>query len=117
MANTLYGIKNCDTIKKARRYLDEQAVDYQFHDYRADGIDEKSIQQFINVLGWETVLNKRGTTWRNLDEASKAATNESNIAALLCEHPAMIKRPILKTADTLLIGFSKAEYAAALKLK
>lgn len=114
MANILYGIKNCDTIKKARRYLDEQAVEYQFHDYRADGIDEQSIQQFIDSLGWEKVLNKRGTTWRQLDDKTKAATTESNVAALLCAYPAMIKRPILKAGKKLLIGFSKQEYDQAL---
>ena len=117
MANILYGIKNCDTIKKARRHLDEHAVEYTFHDYRTDGIDEKSIQQFIDELGWEKVLNKRGTTWRQLDDTTKTATNESNVAALLCENPAMIKRPILKAGKKLLIGFSKEEYAQALALK
>lgn len=117
MANILYGIKNCDTIKKARRHLDEQAVEYRFHDYRADGIDEKSIQHFIDALGWEKVLNKRGTTWRQLDEKTKAATDESNVAALLCENPAMIKRPILKAGKELLVGFSKEEYAKTLSLK
>ncbi len=116
MANILYGIKNCDTIKKARRHLDELAVDYQFHDYRVDGIDEKMAQQFIDALGWEKVLNKRGTTWRQLDEKTKNATNESNVAALLCENPAMIKRPIFSTGKALLIGFSKDEYAQALSL-
>ncbi len=116
MASTLYGIKNCDTIKKARRYLDEHEVEYQFHDYRVDGIDEKAIQTFIDKLGWENVLNKRGTTWRQLDDKTKTATTESNVAALLCQHPAMIKRPILKSGNKLLIGFSKDDYSALLNL-
>lgn len=116
MANILYGIKNCDAIKKARRHLDEHAVDYKFHDYRVDGIDEQSIQQFIDTLGWEKVLNKRGTTWRKLDDKTKAATTEENVATLLCEHPAMIKRPILRADKNLVIGFSKEEYAKALAL-
>ncbi len=115
MATTLYGIKNCDTIKKARRYLDANSVDYAFHDYRSDGIDEKLVLSFIKVLGWENVLNKRGTTWRKLDEKTKESTDEGNIAALLCEHPAMIKRPILKVGTKLHLGFSKSTYEEALK--
>ncbi len=115
MANTLYGIKNCDTIKKARRYLESNDIDYVFHDYRVDGIDEKLVQSFVKALGWENVLNKRGTTWRKLDDKTKEATNESNVAALLCEHPAMIKRPILKAGRQLHLGFSESQYNEVLK--
>lgn len=110
MAVTLYGIKNCDTIKKARKYLDNNSVDYTFHDYRADGINEKMVQGFVKSLGWESVLNKRGTTWRQLDDATKAATDETTVVKLLCENPAMIKRPILQQGKTLNLGFSAAQY-------
>jgi len=96
MTTTIYGIKSCDTIKKARRFLDEQGVDYNFHEYRADGVDEKLIAAWVKKHGWETVLNKRGTTWRKLDDKTKASTDESNAASLLTQHPAMIKRPILR---------------------
>ncbi len=115
MAITLYGIKNCDTVKKARRYLDEKNIEYTFHDYRVDGINEKLVQGFIKDLGWENVLNKRGTTWRKLDDATKDATSASNVATLLCEQPAMIKRPILKQGKNLTLGFSKAQYDDAIQ--
>jgi len=95
MATTLYGIKNCDTIKKARKFLDQHNVEYTFHDYRTDGTDKKLISAWVKVHGWETVLNKRGTTWRQLDDKAKSTTNESNVAELLAKHPAMIKRPVL----------------------
>ncbi len=106
----LYGIKNCDTIKKARRFLDEHNIDYQFHDYRVDGIDKKLIASWVKTHGWETVLNKRGTTWRQLDDETKAATTAANATDLLCAHPAMIKRPILVKGKTSLVGFSIDAY-------
>ena len=110
MAVTLYGIKNCDTIKKARKYLDANNISYTFHDYRTDGIDEKMVQGFIKSLGWEQVLNKRGTTWRKLDEKTKASTDETTVVKLLCDNPAMIKRPILSQSKVLTLGFSTASY-------
>ena len=116
MATTLYGIKNCDTIKKARKFLDQHNVEYTFHDYRTDGTDKKLISAWVKVHGWETVLNKRGTTWRQLDDKSKAATNESNVAELLAKHPAMIKRPVLVSGKNSLVGFSKEHYFELLGL-
>ncbi len=115
MKTTLYGIKNCDTIKKARRHLDALGAEYTFHDYRVDGVDKKIIQQWIKQHGWETVLNKRGTTWRKLDESVKSNTTGNNAADLLCEHPAMIKRPILVHGKETLVGFSEDSYGALLK--
>ena len=115
MAATLYGIKNCDTIKKARRFLDGLNAEYTFHDYRVDGIDEKTVQEFIDKLGFEKVLNKRGTTWRQLDQKTKDGTTEANAASLLCQQPAMIKRPILRSGKTLLIGFSAEQYESAIE--
>ena len=110
MAVIIYGIKNCDSVKKAKKYLDASGIGYTFHDYRSDGIDASLVEGFIKALGWENVLNKRGTTWRQLDDKTKEATNEKNVVALLCEHPAMIKRPILKQNKTLTLGFSKDNY-------
>ncbi|WP_338557437.1 ArsC family reductase [Erwinia sp. E_sp_B04_7] len=109
---TLYGIKNCDTIKKARRYLEANDVVYQFHDYRADGLDGALLQKFIDQLGWEALLNTRGTTWRKLSEETR---NEVNTAAaahkLMLEQPAIIKRPLLCSADgSMLLGFSETTY-------
>ncbi|WP_246201666.1 ArsC family reductase [Budvicia diplopodorum] len=109
----LYGIKNCDTIKKARRWLEEHQVDYRFHDYRADGLDEALLQQLIDRLGWEPLLNTRGTTWRKLSDEQKSATNNQAAAkALMLEQPSIIKRPVLARNDsgTMLLGFSADGY-------
>lgn len=107
---TLYGIKNCDTIKKARKWLEANGVDYQFHDVRADGIDAMTIQTWVDAAGWETVLNKRGTTWRKLSPEIQQGTNESNVVELLLEHPAMIKRPVLVADNIIEIGFKEDRY-------
>ena len=117
MKTTLYGIKNCDSIKKARRYLEENDIDYQFHDYRTDGVDKKLLNQWLAQHGWETVLNKRGTTWRKLDDNTKAATNEKNVSQLLCDHPAMIKRPVLVRGKESLVGFTSQSYDEFLNAK
>ena len=106
---TLYGIKNCDTIKKARNWLNEHGIDYRFHDYRADGIDAKTIEQWLLHVDWEILLNRRGTTWRKLEPEVQAATNRDNVVALLLEYPAMIKRPVLDIDNVISVGF-KSEY-------
>jgi len=116
MATTIYGIKNCDTIKKARRFMEAHDVEYTFHDYRADGVDKKQLTAWVKKHGWETVLNKRGTTWRQLDDKTKASTSEANVVNLLTEHPAMIKRPILVNGKQSLVGFSESKYTELLKL-
>ncbi|WON75788.1 ArsC family reductase [Serratia sp. UGAL515B_01] len=112
MTLTMYGIKNCDTIKKARRWLEEQGVAYQFHDYRADGLDEQRLRRFVERLGWQPLLNTRGTTWRKLDEAQRTACNNPDAAiALMLEHPAIIKRPLLDDGKSnTLLGFSTDSY-------
>ncbi|EAA8368611.1 ArsC family reductase [Salmonella enterica] len=109
---TLYGIKNCDTIKKARRWLEEHGIDYRFHDYRVDGIDLSLINTFIAELGWQPLLNTRGTTWRKLDEAARSRITDAAAAAvLLVAQPAMIKRPLLCTpGKPMLLGFSESRY-------
>ncbi|WP_421550788.1 ArsC family reductase [Kluyvera intermedia] len=109
---TLYGIKNCDTIKKARRWLDDHQVEYRFHDYRVDGLSPELLKSFIDELGWEALLNTRGTTWRKLDESVRAEVNNADAAAaLMLEMPAIIKRPLLCTpAQPMLLGFSDASY-------
>jgi Spx/MgsR family transcriptional regulator len=107
----LYGIKNCDTIKKARRWLEEHQIDYRFHDYRADGLDDALLQRLIDSLGWEALLNTRGTTWRKLsDEQKAAATNEAGAKALMLTQPAIIKRPVLECGNEMLLGFSAESY-------
>lgn len=109
---TLYGIKNCDTIKKARRWLEERGIDYRFHDYRVDGLDNTLLQSFISELGWEPLLNTRGTTWRKLDEATRSQiTTADAAAALMIEMPAIIKRPLLcAPGKPMLLGFSDSSY-------
>ncbi|RLM27865.1 ArsC family reductase [Brenneria alni] len=117
MTLTMYGIKNCDTIKKARRWLEEQQIDYRFHDYRADGLDEQHLQRFIDQLGWQPLINTRGTTWRKLSEEqrniinSDTASSEATAKALMLAQPALIKRPLLVTNDgKALLGFSADSY-------
>ncbi|EQB4330519.1 ArsC family reductase [Providencia stuartii] len=108
----MYGIKNCDTIKKARRYLEDNGINYQFHDYRVEGIDDALLSTLIAQLGWEVLVNKRGTTWRKLSDAEKNAVVDAESAKkVLLAEPAMIKRPILVSADNrYLVGFSANEY-------
>ncbi|HGG60042.1 MAG TPA: ArsC family reductase [Gammaproteobacteria bacterium] len=109
---TLYGIPNCDTIRKARRWLDERGVDYRFHDFRKDGLERDQLQAWVDELGWETLLNKRGLMWRRLPEEKKADLDEKRAVALLLEEPAMIKRPVLDLGDRRVVGFSPEDYAA-----
>jgi Spx/MgsR family transcriptional regulator len=112
MTLTMYGIKNCDTIKKARRWLEEQGVAYHFHDYRADGLDEQQLRGFVELLGWEPLLNTRGTTWRKLDEAQRNACDNADAAIeLMLAQPAIIKRPLLSDGKGhALLGFNADSY-------
>ena len=107
----LYGIKNCDTIKKAKKWLEEQQIAYQFHDYRADGLDAELLRTFIDQLGWESLLNTRGTTWRKLDESVRQSINNADSAAeLMLAQPAIIKRPLLAHNHRMLLGFNPDQY-------
>ena len=118
-ALTMYGIKNCDTIKKARKYLESQGVDYRFHDYRADGLDAALLARFVESLGWEALLNTRGTTWRKLDEATRNAVNNPAAAQeVMLAQPSIIKRPLLCNAQgSMLLGFSEATYSSFIQEK
>ena len=113
---TVFGIKNCDTIKKARNWLSDQGIEYQFHDFRTDGIDQEKIENWIQQAGWETVLNRRCTTWRKLDSSVQDSTNRDNVAALLAEYPAMIKRPILDIDGDITVGFKPDIYRSIFNL-
>ena len=110
MTITMFGIPNCDTIKKAKKWLEAEDIAYEFHDYRKQGVDEALVTEFCDALGWEIVLNKRGTTFRQLTQEQKDSLNEENAIKLLVENPAMIKRPILKVNDQLHIGFIADQY-------
>ncbi|MTW17917.1 ArsC family reductase [Rhodoplanes serenus] len=115
MTVTLYGIKACDTMKKARAWLDQHGVAYEFHDYKVRGIDAARLRAWAAVVGWETLLNRAGTTFRKLADADKANLDEDRAIALMAAQPSMIKRPVLDIGGTLLVGFSPQSYAAALR--
>jgi arsenate reductase len=111
---TLYGIKACDTMKKARIWLESHGVDYAFHDYKASGIDKPTLKQWAGQVGWETLLNRAGTTFRKLPDADKANLTETKAIALMLAQPSMIKRPVLAKGKTLLVGFKPEIYQKAL---
>ena len=115
MAITIYGIKNCDTMKKARAWLDQRGVDYAFHDYKTAGIDRAKLEGWAKKAGWETLLNKAGTTFRKLPDADKEGLTEAKAIKLMLAQPSMIKRPVLELGGgKLLVGFKPEDYAAAL---
>ncbi|CAD2264161.1 Protein YffB [Stutzerimonas stutzeri] len=109
----LYGIKACDTMKKARTWLDEHGQNYEFHDYKSAGIDRAHLEAWCNEHGWQTVLNRAGTTFRKLDDAAKADLDQARAIELMLAQPSMIKRPVLDLGDRTLIGFKPDLYAAA----
>jgi arsenate reductase len=113
MAATLYGIKNCDTMKKAWTWLDAHGVVYDFHDYKKAGIDEATLRGWAGQVGWEILLNRAGTTFRALPDADKVDIGEDKAIALMLANPSMIKRPVLDIGGTLLVGFKPDTYIAA----
>ena len=114
MTTTLYGIKNCDTVKKARAWLEAHRVVYAFHDYKSAGIDRVRLERWCRELGWEAVLNRAGTTFRKLPDTDKLGLDARKAMALMLAQPSMIKRPILVGDGVLLAGFKPEAYAAAL---
>ena len=114
---TLYGIRNCDTIRKARRWLDENGIDYRFHDVRADGITRADLRHWMQSLDWEDLLNRRGTTWRKLPEPVRNGINKTTATRIMLENPAIIKRPVLVCGDELHLGFSADSYRSIFRIK
>jgi arsenate reductase (glutaredoxin) len=111
MSITLYGITNCDTVKKARRWLEERGVEYAFHDYKKQGVPEPRLDRWLDELGWQKLVNRQGTTWRKLDLAVQAGVVDANSArALMLAQPSVIKRPVIEAAGHLLVGFDEATY-------
>lgn len=110
----MYGIPNCDTVKKARVWLDQNGVAFGFHDYKKAGIGEASLRLWVGEHGWQTVLNRAGTTFRALPEAKTADLDDDRAIALMLEQPSMIKRPVLDLGDRRIVGFKPEVYAAAL---
>ncbi len=109
---TLYGIKNCDTVKKARTWLDANGIGYAFHDYKAAGIDRARLERWIAAVGWEKLLNRSGTTFRKLPDADKAGLDAEKAAGLMLAQPSMIRRPVVEHPGGLLVGFAPDAFAA-----
>ena len=108
---TIYGIKNCDTMKKAIKWLNDHSVDYQFHDFKKSGLDEKQLKAWVKQIGWEVLVNRRGTTWRKLPEAEREGIDEAKAIQLMLDNLSLIKRPILDTDKAIHVGFKADEYA------
>ncbi|WNO54887.1 ArsC family reductase [Stakelama saccharophila] len=114
MSITLYGIPNCDTMKKARAWLDDHAVGYAFHDYKKAGADPARLTLWADHVGWETLVNRRGTTFRKLPDDAREGLDQDRAVALMAQHPSLIKRPVLEYPGGILVGFDAERYAAAL---
>jgi Spx/MgsR family transcriptional regulator len=112
MTVTIYGIKNCDTMKKAFAWLDSHGVAYDFHDYKKAGVTKAQLVQWCKAVGWETVINRAGTTFKKLPDAAKDGLTQDKAIALMVESPSMIKRPVVEANGTLEIGFAPERYAA-----
>ncbi|HBC33072.1 MAG TPA: ArsC family reductase [Marinobacter adhaerens] len=108
----LYGIKNCDTVKKARKWLDEQGIDYEFHDFKKDGLQSDLLFRWEQRVGWETLLNRRGTTWRKLPEDVRDTIDAQSAHEIMLENPSIIKRPVVENGGNVRVGFSADEWSA-----
>jgi arsenate reductase len=112
MRTTIYGIRNCDTMKKARAWLEAHDVAYEFHDYKNSGIDRATLEKWAKTAGWEVLLNRAGTTFRKLPDAAKNGLTKARALELMLEQPSMIKRPVIERGRTLLVGFTEEGYSA-----
>ena len=112
MRATIYGIRNCDTMKKARAWLEAHGIDHDFHDYKVAGVERSKLEAWAKIVGWEVLLNRAGTTFRKLPDDQKQNLDERKALALMLEQPSMIKRPVLERGKTLLVGFSAERYSA-----
>jgi Spx/MgsR family transcriptional regulator len=110
----IYGIPNCDTMKKAMAWLNKKKITYEFHDYKKWGVPEKELKQWVKIAGWEVVLNKRSTTWKGLSDKMKKCLNEHSSIRIMMENPSSIKRPVLVNGKSLIIGFKEDEYKSLL---
>ncbi|MCP3730213.1 ArsC family reductase [Sphingomonas sp. MG17] len=114
MSIAFYGIPNCDTVKKARTWLDGQSIAYTFHDYKKEGVDSARLARWAHMVGWEKLLNRAGTTFRKLDEADKADIDEAKALRLMVANPSLIKRPVVEVPGGILVGFKPDEWASTL---
>ncbi len=117
MTVTIYGIKNCDTMKKARAWLDAHRIAYEFHDYKTQGIERGRLEGWAKQVGWETLLNRAGTTFRKLPDKDKEGVTEAKAIKLMLDQPSMIKRPVLESGRKLLVGFKPEEYGKVFAAK
>lgn len=115
MRITIYGIKNCDTMKKARHWLETRGVDYEFHDYKTAGLDRVRLERWCRELGWDTLLNRAGTTFRKLPDADKRVLDARKAISLMLAQPSLIKRPVLDVGGRLLVGFRPESYREAVR--
>jgi arsenate reductase len=115
MPIVVYGIKNCDTMKKARAWLEQRGIEYVFHDYKTQGLDRARLERWIAAVGWEALLNRSGTTFRKLSEADRAGLDERRALALMLAQPSMIRRPVLESGRRVLVGFRPESYSDALR--
>lgn len=115
MTLTMFGISNCDTVKKARKWLEAKGIDYAFHDYKKEGADPVKLERWVGEAGWEKVLNRAGTTFRGLPDADKADLDAAKAVKVMAANPSTIKRPVVEYPGGLLVGFREAEWEAALK--
>ena len=115
VVTTIYGIKNCDTMKKARTWLDQHRINYEFHDYKTTGIDRARLERWCKEVGWEVLLNRAGTTFRKLADGDQQGLNVRKAVALMLAQPSMIKRPVIEHDGRLLVGFKPELYASALR--
>jgi Spx/MgsR family transcriptional regulator len=111
---TLYGIPNCDTMKKARKWLTEHQIAYHFHDFKQQGLDRELLLSWVEELGWEALLNRRGMMWRKLDDRTRAAIDRDSAIEIMLKTPSIIKRPLLDTGESRHVGFSESDYARLL---
>lgn len=111
---TLFGIANCDTVKKAQRWLAQHAIEYQFHDFRRDGLDTADIQKWLKQVDWADLLNQRSRTWRELDAGQKQNLSKEKAVKLMIAHPTLIKRPVAIAKNVLIIGFNPEQYQSQL---
>jgi len=111
----LYGIRNCDTVKKARKWLDDQGVSYEFHDFKKDGLDEARLSQWESAVGWELLLNRRGTTWRKLSDDVRDTISAQSAHSIMLENTSIIKRPVVECDGSVYVGFNANDWASLIK--
>lgn len=112
---SMYGIPNCDTIKKAKKWLEANGIDYEFHNYKKQGITKAKLKDWCKQVDWEILLNRRGTTWRKLDDATKEGINKTSAIDIMAEETSIIKRPVIEAGDKIIVGFSEDEYKSTFK--